>query len=79
MSQYCRYCAFCTNGDTYYCGEHDEVLTASYVKRANNCKDYALSELGDVDTGKQYKPRPRKKKTVEQMGWWRKLKKRKEE
>ena len=72
MSQYCRYCAFCCHGDAYYCGEHEEVLSKSQVKRANNCKEYAQSDLGDVDTGKQYKPRPKKKKSHEQLGLWRK-------
>lgn len=71
MSQYCRYCAFCMHGDAYYCGEHEEVLSESQVKRANKCKEYAQSELGDVDTGKQYKPRPKKEKSHEQLSWWR--------
>lgn len=55
MRKYCRYCAFCINGDTYYCTAHQEVL--SNVKQTTQCPDFALSELGDVDTGKQYKPR----------------------
>lgn len=55
MRKYCRYCAFCINGDTYYCTEHQEV--SGNVKQAIQCPDFVLSELGDVDTGKQYKPR----------------------
>ena len=55
MRKYCRYCAFCINGDTYYCTEHQKVL--SDVKHSIKCPNFALSELGDVDTGKQYKPR----------------------
>ena len=53
--KYCRYCAFCINGDCYYCTDHDKVLTR--VDKATNCADFVMSELGDVDTGKQYKPR----------------------
>lgn len=57
MKQYCRYCARCFEGDTFYCGERDKVLSESQIKRANNCKDFALSDLGDIITGKQYQPR----------------------
>lgn len=52
--KYCRYCAFCICGDTYYCIAYDKELYN--VKRAVNCSEFALSELGDVDTGKPYKP-----------------------
>lgn len=57
MKQYCRYCAHCFEGDTFFCGEHDEVLSETQIKRANQCKDYTYSTLGDVLTGKQYQPR----------------------
>ena len=60
--QYCRYCAWCIEGDVFYCTDHDEPLTRSQIKRANNCKDFALSELGDVETGKPYQPRAVKEK-----------------
>lgn len=53
--KYCRYCAFCICGDAYYCTAFDKELYN--VKRAVNCSEFALSELGDVDTGKPYKPR----------------------
>ena len=55
MAQYCRYCAFCISGDCYYCTNFDKVLNR--VDRATNCKEFVLSELGDVDTGKLYTPR----------------------
>ena len=61
MKQYCRHCAFCINGDCYYCTCKNKVL--HNIKRVTNCTDYALSELGDVDTGKQYKPRKSISKT----------------
>lgn len=53
--KYCRYCAHCICGDAYYCTEFDKVL--SNVKSAVSCSKFVLSELGDVDTGKQYAPR----------------------
>ena len=53
--KYCRYCAFCINGDAYYCTDSDKVLNR--VDRPTNCPDFVMSELGDVDTGKPYKPR----------------------
>ena len=52
--KYCRYCAFCISGDCYYCTCLDKVLNR--VDKATNCKDYTMSELGDVDTGKPYIP-----------------------
>lgn len=61
---YCRYCSFCILGDWYYCTCHDKVLKK--VNRAVNCADYHESELGDVDTGKKYSPRP-KYKQLEQI------------
>jgi len=67
MKQYCRYCAFCTNGDTYYCGEKEKVLSSDDVKRVNHCSEYVYSVLGDVDTGKQYKPQRKRKKGYEQI------------
>ena len=57
MRKYCRYCAFFIFCDAYYCTEHKEVL--GNVKQVTQCPDFVLSELGDVDTGKQYKPRKR--------------------
>lgn len=53
--KYCRYCAFCINGDCYYCTCHEKVL--KNVNKPTSCPDFAMSELGDVDTGKPYKPR----------------------
>lgn len=54
---YCRYCSWCVYGNAYYCGCHDKLLNR--VDKPTKCKDFHLSELGDVDTGKQYTPRPR--------------------
>ena len=60
MRQYCRYCAHCFQGDCFYCNEYDKVLSDSQVRKANTCERFALSDLGDVETGKQYKPRAQK-------------------
>lgn len=57
MKQYCRHCAFCFEGDGYFCSDKEKPLTESKIKKVNNCPDFALSELGDVITGKAYKPR----------------------
>lgn len=61
--KYCRYCAFCIVGDSYYCTCKEKVLNR--VDRVTNCKEFVLSELGDVETGKQYKPREKKTVTEE--------------
>ena len=61
MKQYCRYCAFCIDGDCYYCTAQDRVLTPAETRRVRVCPDFQLSELGDVDSGKQYQPRKQKR------------------
>lgn len=64
MKQYCRYCAFCVNGDAYYCTAKEIVLSRRSIKNANRCTEYAYSELGDVDSGTPYLPRPHKKRNT---------------
>jgi len=66
MTQYCRHCAFCFEGDGYYCSDKNICLSEKQIRRANTCKDFALSELGDVVTGKAYRPRERKIITKEE-------------
>ena len=56
-ARYCRYCAYCFGGDCYYCSHKDKVLKRVDVQ--TQCKDFVASLLGDVDTGKPYKPRVR--------------------
>ena len=67
--KYCRYCAFCISGDAYYCTLKEKELSSSQVYKPTNCNDFDLSELGCVDTGRQYKPRKKKEKAdnAEQM------------
>lgn len=57
MKQYCRYCSHCIQGDCFYCTVFDMELRESTIKRANKCKEFYLSEMGDVESGRQYKPR----------------------
>ena len=57
MKQYCRYCGFCSEVDSvYYCGEHEKLMSESQIKRANNCKEYGYTDVGDVISGGQYHP-----------------------
>lgn len=61
MNQYCRYCAFCFDMcDIYGCSNHPEgkelVMTRKQINRKNNCPNFALTDLGDVETGKPYRP-----------------------
>ena len=57
MKQYCRYCGFCSEVDSgYYCGEHKKLMSESQIKRANNCKEYGYTDVGDVISGGQYHP-----------------------
>ena len=70
ITQYCRYCAFCIYGDVPYCTDHGDVLTDKGIRQVNHCKEFALSALGDVITGRKYTPRkgkPLKPDEVEQL------------
>jgi len=65
MKQYCRYCVFCFEADDFRCSNHPEGKqphwTRKEINRPNKCKNFALSLLGDVETGKPYKPRTGKR------------------
>ena len=64
--QYCRYCAFCFQADEneFRCSAEINgqqlYMTERDIKRPNKCPGFTLSELGDVITGRQYKPREKK-------------------
>ena len=64
MKQYCRYCSFCVCGDAWYCTDQDRVLSEAMVRHENKCQSFDLSPLGDAETGRQYKPRKKRSKTV---------------
>lgn len=57
MKQYCRYCAFCFEGDVFYCSDHDEVLSEVKIKRVNHCKDFAFTEEDVFNPDHKYTPR----------------------
>ena len=62
MKQYCRYCGFCCEVDSgYYCGAKQLLMSESKIKQVNNCKEYGYTDMGDVITGRQYKPRTTEK------------------
>lgn len=62
MKQYCRYCAFCFEGDGYFCGHKSKYLSIDKIKRENKCKEFALAPEGDIITGKHYHPQERQDK-----------------
>ena len=61
MTQYCRYCAYCFEADDYRCSNHPKGLEPHWseadIKKVNKCKNFVLSELGDIITGRPYRPR----------------------
>ena len=63
MKQYCRYCAHCFEADDFRCSNHpkgkEPHWTESQIKHENHCPNFVLSDLGDVITGRQYKPKKR--------------------
>ncbi len=65
--KYCRYCTFCIDieNDCYYCTYFDKILKR--IDKVVSCVEFVMSELGDVDTGKQYKPRIKRKNMVTQQ------------
>lgn len=59
--KYCRYCANCiTSGDCYYCDEREIVLSYTQIRRPTSCSDFYPSCMGDVDTGRRYRPKQKK-------------------
>lgn len=63
MKQYCRYCAFCfqADEDEFRCSDHpkgeEPHWTRKQINRENHCPHFALSDLGDAETEKPYRPR----------------------
>lgn len=61
MKKYCRYCAFCFESDDFRCSNHPDGKqphwTEEDIKKENHCKNFILSDLGCVITGRKYKPR----------------------
>ena len=69
MRQYCQYCAFCFEADDFRCSNHPKGLephwTEKDIKRVNHCPNFALSDMGSIITGKQYRPIERRTKSKE--------------
>lgn len=67
MRQSCRYCSYCFAADDYRCSNHPDGKQPHWseqdIKRENHCKNFALSDMGCVINGRQYKPREKKKDT----------------
>ena len=61
MTQYCRYCVYCFEADDYRCSNHPKGIephwTEADIKKVNKCKNFVLSDLGDIITGRPYRPR----------------------
>lgn len=61
MKQYCRYCSHCFDAGDFRCSDHPKGLqphwTREQINRPNNCPNFCLSDLGDVETGRMYQPR----------------------
>lgn len=78
MKQYCRYCSFCFDADDFRCSNHPKGLqphwTREQINRENHCPNFALSDLGDAETGKPYRPRQREtqraRKEKNQLKFW---------
>ena len=74
MKQYCRYCGYCfvIGDDLYACsaypGEKEIIQTRKQINRVNHCPNFALTDLGDVETGKEYKERDTYKKKRKTSG-----------
>ena len=74
MAQYCRYCAFCFEADDFRCSNHpdgkEHHWTRQQINRSNDCPNFQMSDLGDVETGRMYNPHaPRKLKDGAPVGW----------
>ena len=68
MAQYCRYCIHLATGNGIWCGKHEKILSESYAKCPNRCKDFDFCEIDAfMENHRPYRPRsPPKKKEVPQ-------------
>ena len=61
MAQYCRYCSNLIVGDFPYCDVKKKIVSESYAKRTNTCKEFQLNSIdafGENLNG--YKPKKKK-------------------
>lgn len=64
MNQYCRYCIHLATGNGIWCGKHEKVLSESYTKVPNRCKDFDFCEIDAYGENQRYRPRSKPKKDV---------------
>ena len=58
IKQYCRYCVHLATGNGVWCSERGKVLSESYTKGVNTCKDFDFCEMDAyAENPKPYKPR----------------------
>ena len=65
MKQYCRYCVELCVNNVPYCKAKKKVLSRSYCKRTNNCKEFRFADVepeyqdafGETNGYKPRKPR----------------------
>lgn len=66
--QYCRYCVNLCVNNVPYCDKHKEVMSETYCKRPNNCKDFVFADVEPeyqdaFGETRGYRPRIPKEKT----------------
>lgn len=56
--KYCRYCSYCQIIELcgYCCTAKGKALSEDYIKHTNTCKQYVETDMGDIITGRKYKP-----------------------
>ena len=67
MKQYCRYCVYCIENDTYYCMSKQKQLSKNSIRVVNNCPEYDYCGE-DIITGKEHKPKEYQKRTFREDG-----------
>lgn len=65
MAQYCRYCIHLATGNGIWCGKQEKILSESYAKCPNRCKDFEFCEIDAfMENMRPYRPRTIKKKNA---------------
>lgn len=62
MTQYCRYCCWCSVGDVAYCDKFKKTMSDRKAKHTNHCKWFDFNEIDAFGENKVYKPRKSKDK-----------------
>lgn len=67
MHRYCKYCAYCCEGDVYYCTKRQKVLTEPALKRTTSCPYYAYCAI-NIITGKAHSMKTIRRQIKEDNG-----------